>query len=91
MIWVPGVMGAGGYIPPRTGLSFFIGSTGLQTRGNKLKKGIFLVFSFNVYPPPPYFATLLHLPLLRFHCVVEDAARIEPQECCDFGIDSQTL
>jgi hypothetical protein len=40
MIWVPGVMvvpGGGGYIPPRTGLSFFIGSTGLQTTGEKLK------------------------------------------------------
>jgi hypothetical protein len=35
MIWVPGVMVGvpGGYIPPRTGLSFFIGSTGLQTGG----------------------------------------------------------
>jgi hypothetical protein len=41
MIWVPGVMVGvpGGYIPPRTGLSFFIGSTGLQA-GGKVKRSV---------------------------------------------------
>jgi hypothetical protein len=36
------------------------------------------------------YSTLLHLPLLRFYTVSEDAG-IEPQGSCDFGIGRQTL
>ncbi len=35
------------------------------------------------------YSTLLHLPPLRFHCVGGCSDRT--QDCCDFGIDSQTL
>jgi hypothetical protein len=34
-------------------------------------------------------STLLHLPPLRFHCV--GGCWDRTQDCCDFGIDSQTL
>jgi hypothetical protein len=35
------------------------------------------------------YSTLLHLPLLRFHCV--GGCQDRTQDCCDFGIGSQTL
>ncbi len=35
------------------------------------------------------YATLLHLPPLKFHCVRGRWDRT--RDCCDFGIDSQTL
>ncbi len=35
------------------------------------------------------YSALLHLPALRFHCVGGCWDRI--QDCCDFGIGSQTL
>jgi len=45
----------------------------------------FWIFSFYVL-----YSTLLHLPPLRFYVSEEDAG-IERQDCCDFGIDNQTL
>jgi hypothetical protein len=45
---------------------------------------IFWFFSFNLH-----YSTLVYLPPLRFHRVGECWDRI--QDCCDFGIDSQTL
>ncbi len=45
---------------------------------------LFLIFLFYVH-----YSTLLHLPPLRFHCV--GGCRDRTQDCCDFGIDSQTL
>ncbi len=51
----------------------------------QLLKEDFLDFSFFQV----LYSTLLHLPLLRFHCV--GACRDRTQNCCDFGIDSQTL
>jgi hypothetical protein len=35
------------------------------------------------------YSTLLHLPPLRFHCV--GGCWDRTQDCCDFGIGSQTL
>ncbi len=45
----------------------------------------FFGFSFSVR-----YSTLLHLPPLRFHCV-GGGCWDRTQDCCDFGIDSQTL
>jgi hypothetical protein len=50
----------------------------------KTLKGNFFGFSFNVH-----YSTLLHLPLLRFHFV--GGCWDRTQDCCDFGIESQTL
>jgi hypothetical protein len=50
---------------------------------NIIKKGDFLDFSFYVL-----YTTLLHLASLKFHGVGECWDR--SQNCCDFGIDSQT-
>jgi hypothetical protein len=49
-----------------------------------IKWGFFGFFFFYVR-----YSTLLHLPPLRFHCVGGCWDII--QDCCDFGIDSQTL
>ncbi len=43
-------------------------------------------FSFFFYVR---YSTLLHLPPLRFHCV--GGCWDRTQDCCDFGIGSQTL
>ncbi len=49
-----------------------------------VKQGNFMdFFSYELY------STLLHLPPLRFHCV--EGCWDRTQDCCDFGIDSQTL
>jgi hypothetical protein len=45
-----------------------------------------VILDFSVYVR---YSTLPHLPPLRFHCVGECWDRT--QDCCDFGIDSQTL
>jgi hypothetical protein len=56
--------------------------TKLSLAGNNLTGG-FLIFFYVLY------STLLHLPPLRFYCVGECWDRT--QDCCDFGIGSQTL
>jgi hypothetical protein len=54
-------------------------------RERKVNRGIFLVFFFFYV----LYSTLLHLPPLRFHCV--GGCWDRTQDCCDFGIGSQTL
>jgi hypothetical protein len=49
------------------------------------KRGIFMMFSFYVLG----YTTLLNLPTLRFRCV--GGCWDRTQDCCDFGIVSQTL
>jgi hypothetical protein len=53
-------------------------------KGAILKEGFFGISSFYVR-----YSTLHHLPPLRFHGVRGCWDRT--QDCCDFGIDSQTL
>jgi hypothetical protein len=48
-----------------------------------LTRGIFWIFFYVLY------STLLHLPPLRFRCV--GGCWDRTQDCCDFGIGSQTL
>jgi hypothetical protein len=49
-----------------------------------VKWGFLGIFSFY-----GRYLTLLRLPPLRFHCV--EGYRDRTQDCCGFGIDSQTL
>ncbi len=55
-----------------------------EIRNRRWKKSTRGFFSFYVL-----YSTLLHLPPLRFHCVRGCWGRT--QDCCDFGINSQTL
>jgi hypothetical protein len=56
------------------------------TKNKNKKQGDFFGFFFFYVL---FFSTLLHLPLLRLHCVGGGWDRT--QDCCDLGIASQTL
>jgi hypothetical protein len=51
----------------------------------ELKKGGFFIILIFIY----VFPTLLYVPPLRFYCV--GGCWDRTQDCCDFGIESQTL
>ncbi len=65
-------------------LEDYIAASPSSSSSSLSNRGIFGFFSFYVL-----YSTMLHLPPLRLHCVGGSWDRT--QDCCDFGIGSQTL